>query len=249
MISEVRDQIPLHILLIILTLDLCLIALDVMSNANEHLGIIAVSDSIQIMLSLKEETSIASTFLYLKWLCIILFLGFNFIRQKNLTYIILAAVFTVLLVDDFLQIHEIYGAVLVNAFGIPAVAGLRAQDVGELFIMGALGVPCVLMLGLAVFAARDDARQHAIHISLLFGLLMVFGVGLDMVPTPFSGTLERVAGFVLSTIEDGGELMVGSLLVAYTWGMVFGLDSTSVQTATGNQHLAPTGQSARTSDV
>ena len=58
MISEVRDQISLHILLIILTLDLCLIALDVMSNANEHLGIIAVSDNIQIMLSLKEETSI-----------------------------------------------------------------------------------------------------------------------------------------------------------------------------------------------
>ena len=130
-----------------------------------------------------------------------------------------AAVFLALLVDDAGELHETGGGMIADAFGLPAIFGLRAKDLGELAMMAGLGVFCFGALGIAWRMAPRDQRPLVAVLALLLVLLSVFGAVVDMLHIAVVGPVEgRVLRFALDQtfvlIEDGGEMVVATMLLA-----------------------------------
>ncbi len=118
-----------------------------------------------------------------------------------------SAVFLWVLADDAASIHERLGEQLGARLGLPALAGLDPQDLGELLVMAAAGGLALLLVGAAHRGTRGPERQLSWRLLALLALLAGFGVGLDMAASALrSGWL----GFV----EDGGEMIGVSLLLA-----------------------------------
>jgi hypothetical protein len=54
---------------------------------------------------------------------------------------------------------------------------------------------------------------------------MVFGIGFDMVHVIFGEYL--IVNFVIGLIEDGGEMIIVTLMVCYTYQLIYPVDTYS----------------------
>ena len=124
-----------------------------------------------------------------------------------------AALFLAALADDEMRLHENKGAWLAEKLRFPeGVLGLRANDLGEMFVWGLLAAAPLAVL--AFFFCRSDrwTRRATIGMALLVAAYVFFGGVVDQVHVLFlGGPLENAVG----TIEDGGELIVLSLCLSY----------------------------------
>lgn len=124
-----------------------------------------------------------------------------------------AVAFAVIAADDILMLHEGKGSALVGHLGLEGQLGLRAQDMGELLVYGLLGiiVAGAVLRGLLV---ADAAGRRVVQALLAFlGSLVFFAVGFDMMHTLLANV--RGLNFVLSMIENGGEMIIGALCLAF----------------------------------
>jgi hypothetical protein len=132
-------------------------------------------------------------------------------RRRAPSYLALAVVFAYLLLDDAFQIHEFVGLHLVSRLGLAGLVGARPQDSGELIVMAATGSVLLAQLALAYRASgTEDRRPVPVYLALLI-LLAFFGVFVDMLHMALRGIVTGLA-----LVEDGGEMLVVSLIVAYT---------------------------------
>ena len=136
-------------------------------------------------------------------------------RTRQPVYAALGALFLGLLADDAGQLHEFWGARLADGLALPAVAGLRPSDLGEVLFL-ALWVGPVFGAGVAGYRRSDRAARHAARWALgALAALAAFGVGADAVHQAATAAVE-VPGLhsLLTLIEEGGELAVMSALAA-----------------------------------
>lgn len=113
----------------------------------------------------------------------------------------------VLVCDDALAVHEHGGAWLDRRLPLPDPPGLRSQDVGELLVWAALGVPVLLALWRGHRASPPEARRDSRRLAAPLGLLVVFAVGLDMVHiASLAVTTSSTVDTVLISLEAAGEL-------------------------------------------
>jgi hypothetical protein len=169
-------------------------------------------------LDLEFDGSIPETFEYLKWTaCIVGSLWLFERRDFQPLYLLWAILFLYLLIDDILGIHENVGAWLSDLMNWQPAFALRAIDFGE------LAVTCfssVILLGpivLAYWLSRDDVAKSFCR-RMMFWLIALafFGVGVDMlhiVVSSWSATLSGIVG----AVEDGGEMLMASLLTYTVW--------------------------------
>lgn len=160
--------------------------------------------------SLSHERGFAETFQYIKEYWLIVTLLLVAVRARHMAYLVWAVVFAYLLYDDAFQWHESAGTWLVEALHYPSLLGLRPQDLGELTTSALAGVVLFPAIALSYWRASAVVR-HTIHdLAALFALLLVFGVGFDLLQialSPYS--------VLLTIADDGGEMMAMSLLVGY----------------------------------
>ena len=134
-------------------------------------------------------------------------------RMSDFTiYMAWAATLVVVALDDLAQIHEVGGWWLDDRLGLPEVLGLQGRDIGELIVWAALAVP--LLAAIAVTRADADrrARRDTTVLFVLMTLLVVVGAGFDAL---HMATVEDYEGVsLLGVLEDGGELIVLSLVVS-----------------------------------
>ena len=104
---------------------------------------------------------------------------------------------------------------------------MREQDIGELIVSAFFGAGLLILIFQRFFWCEFRVKHHYIDLLVLFSALVLFGIGVDMVHMMVSSGAE-----VWGLIEDGGELLVMSLIVFYI-----------VSLSTGEQLSAPTASS------
>ena len=140
--------------------------------------------------------------------------------RRTLVHAAWALAFAGLFLDDFLQVHERLGAVLAARWGLPAVAGLRSVDLGEVLVWA--GEALVLGVVVVVATVLSDGRGRRDSL-VLFGCMVViavFGVGVDQLHSVVEPHVAHVVAVGLSLTETAGELLGMSLVLFAAAAMV-----------------------------
>lgn len=165
-------------------------------------------------LRLDMDLGYAEIFQYLKFITAAILLVVLFTKERKSIYLTWGLFFLILFADDAFAFHEVYGAKFVRFFDIPAMFGLRAQDIGELAMAGLIGLFLAITILYTLVWGQKKAKKITIHFILLIGILVFFGVGMDMLHS----FLNHLPGAgILTMIEDGGEMVAGSLILWYAF--------------------------------
>ena len=164
-------------------------------------------------LDITEEGSVSEYLNWGKWLAISLLLLVLWAHNRMSTALGFAVAFAVIAADDILMMHEKQGSTLIGYLGLEDRLGLRAQDMGELLVYALLGIIVVGAVLLGLLAANADGRRVGRALLAFLGLLVFFAVGLDMLHALLANV--RGLNFLLGLMEDGGEMIVGSLCLAF----------------------------------
>ena len=170
----------------------------------------------------------AEVFQYMKEYWIVILLLIITYKRKKLIYFSWSLIFLYILLDDSLQLHETMGAALVDLLGLRKMYGLRDDDIGELIFSILSGIVLFSFLGFLYIKSEVEAKKISNNLLVLFFILVFFGVLVDMLGQIFHGEGSIFRGLVnkvFTLIEDGGEMIVMSVIVWY----LFKLEPTSDQ--------------------
>ncbi len=166
-------------------------------------------------LNLGRRDGIGSLYLYLKWLAICgIFFAANW-RAPSAWLKYLLSVFLMLLIDDWAEIHEAAGDMLVALLGLQPAFGLDSDDIGEVLYLIPFGALCFGLVIAALRGAPEDMKKDVSVLIALIVLLAFFGVGVDVLAQAARVLAQdgSALNITLEALEDGGELVVGSLLL------------------------------------
>jgi hypothetical protein len=170
--------------------------------------------------SLVNENGYGEYFQYSKFFFIVVSLAFIFLYSREKIYLGWLLLFSYLLLDDSLQIHETIGAFLAESLHLPTVVGIRPVDFGEIFVSLFFGGLFLSIIGLSYRKAGTLARQVSVILFGLMILLGVCGVGMDVVHSMtdhyFGNTWVQHIPILL---EDGGEHFTVSSMMAFTFAV------------------------------
>ena len=177
---------------------------------------------------IEADTGYAESFQYLKWAAASLLLFILAWRRRASIYAVWAMFFLYLLLDDSLSLHKRSGGWLSRALDLRTFEGfyhrhfeyffLQAHDFGELIFATAVGLALAVALYLS-WPGRDALRERRVMKWLVAWVLLFafFAVGVDMLHV-MAWEIYPPAIDVLLVVEDGGEMICASLLVA---GLIF----------------------------
>jgi hypothetical protein len=135
-------------------------------------------------------------------------------------YFVWSGLFLYFFLDDAFQFHETVGGIIAENLNFETMIGLRAQDIGELIVYAGVGF-IFFSFGILSYLRCDDYHKKVWRTLLgLVVLLVVVGVGLDMLHQVIdsSGTSIGIfrIGSIIGAMEDFGEMIVMSLITWYT---------------------------------
>jgi hypothetical protein len=136
-------------------------------------------------------------------------------RSRAPVFGALGFTFAVIVLDDSLMIHEVFGHRLATALAFEPSFGLEAQDLGELMVWAMLGVVVVAALAVGFWRSNRRARATAAIYFGFFAALVFFAVGVDMLHIALSDAFPG-AHRLWPLAEEGGELVTLSLICAAT---------------------------------
>lgn len=148
-------------------------------------------------------------FIYGKVALIVLLIALVAILCRSLLYLCWSLLFLFLLLDDYLQIHEILGLVVAQKLGFSSWLGLSPSDFGELAVWAFFGLPPLLAIAILQILRRDRKLvAWSRYLLVMLGALVLTGGVFDMLHQVFQDhsllePLFRVA-------DDGGEMAVWS---------------------------------------
>ncbi|GJM14692.1 MAG: hypothetical protein DHS20C13_00190 [Thermodesulfobacteriota bacterium] len=99
--------------------------------------------------------------------------------------------------------------------------GSWAREIGELGVFIVMGVIFFSIIGISHYFSKQRFREISKHLAILIVALAFFGIFMDAVHSLFKYT--KASDFLL-LIEDGGEMLVMSLITWY----VFNIDQESL---------------------
>ena len=118
------------------------------------------------LLWITEDWSYAEIFQYIKELWIVAILGFGYWKRQNILFLAWALLFSYLLLDDSLSIHETIGSKLSDFFQFQDVFNLRSADFGETLVSATVGIAFSIFISWAYFQSNSTDRKY--------GKLLVF---------------------------------------------------------------------------
>jgi hypothetical protein len=179
-----------------------------------HVGHLTVPALRGTHYSLEVDGGLAEFYQYVKQLWLALCLALAFQRRRHLVLLAWSGFFGFLMLDDALQLHERVGRWLGRRFGLPAVAGLRPDDFGELIVAAVVGASLLAILALAWWRDREPTWRLSRVLLMLTVALGVCGVLLDTFHVIAYFRMPAISD-PLAFVEDGGELLIVSLLASH----------------------------------
>ncbi|MCB9419709.1 MAG: hypothetical protein H6667_07890 [Ardenticatenaceae bacterium] len=203
------------VLVSLLALDLILIGFHILHRLTFR-GILQSSLFSNPIFSMSEEAKLPDLFQYLKQLAIVLILLYE-AKHEHRIYVIWAAIFGYLLIDDVVQIHERIGNTFQNR--LPPIASLQPSEVAQ---SGFLVLLAFIMFGISLLVIRrTQGNNHlaSIHLTILLAVAAFFGVLVDFV----QGIVMNLFGIsgVIKVVEDGGEMLIMSVILWYVYRLSF----------------------------
>jgi hypothetical protein len=147
------------------------------------------------------------------------FLLFVYFRKFS-GYFVWSGLFFYFFLDDAFQFHEKVGAIIAQNFNFETMFGLRAQDFGELIVYAGVGF-IFFCFGILSYLKYDNFHKKVWRtLFVLIIMLVVFGVGFDMLHQVMENTNISIGifriGSLVGAMEDFGEMIVMSVIVWYT---------------------------------
>lgn len=204
--------------LLLISADIFFILLNIVYLFYDYRG------SINSIWSIETDRGLAESYQYVKEFWIILLLLWLTVRFSRLSLLTWVSIFTYILADDMLELHERFGDTLSRVIGFKSTFGLRPQDIGELSFFAIFGIIFSILIIFTYFYNRKDYIFSAVNrrLLLLLGFLALFGAAIDALHS-MTGRLSRtwewphllkiILFFSLGLIEDGGEMIIMSIAV------------------------------------
>ncbi|KAF0676934.1 hypothetical protein [Profundibacterium mesophilum] len=205
LVSEFSLPLERRLLGFVVAVDLFLIALHIVTGAT--------LPAIPRLLNISFDFSLAETFGYGKWIAIIVLLLAAYRHRRLAILPSMAAVFTLMLLDDSLQIHERLGAERVEVLNLGATSWAKAQDIGEILVWGLMAALVLPIIAIGFVRSNAQGRRIGVVLVALIGLYAVFGGIIDVLHQPFTALPYGIQ--IADLLEDGGEMIVGSLILAH----------------------------------
>ncbi|MBL4701796.1 MAG: hypothetical protein JKX85_11130 [Phycisphaeraceae bacterium] len=164
--------------------------------------------------SIEADMGYAEIYQYIKEFWIILLLFGIAIQRPRAIYLAWMCLFIYVLCDDALSIHETVGRWIATQLDLQPMFGLRSRDFGELMVSAVAGGVLFSSIGIAYFFSDLHGKTMSRHLVGLFALLVLFGVGVDMIHQMVSFGKD-----FWGIVEDGGEMGVISLMVWYLFNL------------------------------
>lgn len=201
------------------------VALDIvfitLHSAAFELRALSVIDKVPALLKITEDGALPEIYNYIKWSIIVVALLWSALRDRWVAPLAWAAVFTMILMDDALQFHEVLGNQFATDMALPSGDLLYGSDLGEIIVFASMGLVAVI-LNVMLFARGGVAsRQMSIAYCLVLAGLATFGLGVDALHQIASHFAQGHPAVTLlapiaALIEDGGEMLVASAATALT---------------------------------
>jgi hypothetical protein len=166
--------------------------------------------------SLTFSGSYSEFFQYTKEFWIMVLFLILAVQHRKVMYAVLSLLFLYLLFDDSFEFHENFGATVAEFFNFQPAFGLRAVDFGELAVSAIFGGLLFIALLIAYLLSDAVARRVARYTIILVIALVFFGVFLDMVEVLIE---SREISLVLRIIEEGGEMLVMSVITWFAFSL------------------------------
>ncbi len=172
---------------------------------------------------LEEDRSISEYFQYLKYAGILILLSLLIFKTKYLHYFSLVIFFAFVLLDDSMQIHEKFGEYFNSMINSETNVLSHAKYLGEVFGFLSIGLLVMIPLFISYINGNQIFKQFFINIFFLISILVFFAVVLDF----FHPVLinDTQASFILSFLEESGELFSVSLIFYITFSHFMTLTS------------------------
>ncbi len=195
------------ILLVLLCTDFAFFAIHSINKLSPNLD--------NSMFFVDRDESYPELFQYIKWFWIIILLVSLSIKSRSFNYMSWGLVFTYILLDDALQIHEQLGNRIALFIDFVPPFGLRPQDIAELVVTGTAGI---ILFPLIVWAYKCGSRafkKMSRDMLILIFALFFFGVVIDTLHSAMhsGNTINALMAF----IEDSGEMVIGSIICWYVF--------------------------------
>jgi hypothetical protein len=162
--------------------------------------------------SLEQDRGYSEIFQYIKEYWVVLLLGFIAWRKRSLSYLIWSLLFLYLLFDDYFMIHEKMGWIISDRLGFTPALNLRAKDFGEVAMSAFVGLIFLILLATSYYFGDRLSREVSKYMLIMLGAFAFCGIIVDMVhiAVKIPSLYE-----LLTILEDGGELVVMSIIAAF----------------------------------
>jgi len=204
--KNIKEHNASLILIILLCIDLVFILLHFLNSATPFLN--------HYKFSLCKDMGYPEIYQYLKWFCIMILLVYISVSRKSYSYVIWVLVFTYFLFDDALKIHERAASYMVRHLNLTPVFGLKPHPFGELSFSLVVGILFLFLVLWAYIHGSQAFKKISQDMLILIFALFFFGVVVDVIHTINFG---KYIYFVLGVLEDGGEMLVASLILWYVF--------------------------------
>lgn len=168
------------------------------------------------LFSIETDQGYAEVFQYIKEFWILMLLCFMAAKRRQVIYFGWSILFLYLLFDDSLQVHERLGSILSSRLHIQPGFALRPYDIGQIGVSVLFGILLFSVLGFAYFLSNDTAKQVSKRLFMLVLCVAFFGVVVDMLHVAIPA-----GALILGIIEDGGEMVVMSVILSYVFDQGF----------------------------
>lgn len=208
------DPGALLLLFLLLSVDCAFIVIHVATRIERNL----LDATLQLnydLLSITTDGGYPELYQYVKYFWVILLTLYLARVARAPHYVAWTVLFAYFLCDDALSIHERVGAVIGKGLPFVPPLNLRVEDVGELAVTAMVGGLLLPLLLWSYRSGSDQFKKITQDLVLLVLAFVFFGVVVDVAHQSIK--LGWVVEFIMGIIEDGGEMVVLSLIVWFVF--------------------------------